>query len=345
MDRPVPDRRMVLAALAGAVAGGLAVPRAVRAAGQADGAFEEVAARAGALDQLHAMVVVHDGETRFARAFRGPNLERAVNVKSVSKSIVALLAGVAIDRGFISGTDATLGELIDDLIPADADPRVKDITVADLLTMQAGLERTSGPNYGAWVGSANWLRFALTRPFVAEPGEAFQYSTGSYHILGVVLARTTERTLLSLAREWLGVPLGIDLPAWTRDPQGYYLGGNNMAMTPRAMALIGETVRLGGTFGDAAVIPPEWIEVSLRPRARSPFSGDEYGYGWFLTELAGERAVYARGYGGQMIYVLPDAVLTVAITSDPTRPARTEGHVGDLHRLVAEAVLPAVTAG
>ena len=77
------------------------------------------------------------------------------------------------------------------------------------------------------------------------------------------------------------------------------------------------------------------------PRTRSNFSGDDYGYGWFLREAGGHRMAYARGYGGQMIFVVPSLRLTVAITSDPTRPARSDGHVGDLQRLMAESIVPA----
>lgn len=296
----------------------------------------EVAQR---LDQLHSVVVVYDGTTVFGRAFRGPPLHRLAPIKSVSKSLVALVTGIAIDRGMIESVDATLGELIPDLIPDGADPKVRSITVADLLTMQTGLERTSGPNYGAWVASSNWVADALSRPFVAEPGERFQYSTGSYHVLGVALAKAAGRSLLTLTRDFLGEPLGINVPPWTRDPQGHYLGGNNMALTPRTMTTIGEMVRQGGRHNDEAVVPSDWIERSLRPRTRSPFSGDEYGYGFFLTDLAGHDVAYARGYGGQMIYIVPQAKITVAITSDPTRPARSDGHVGDLHRLVADEII------
>ena len=341
MVRPTLHRRALLNALLATAVAGAAGGRAFA---QADAAFDEAARRAEALDQLNAMVIVHDGETRFSRAFRGPDPDRPVNVKSLSKTIVALLTGIAIGRGALDGTEARLGELIPDLIPAGADPRVAAITVADLLTMQAGLERTSGPNYGRWVESRNWLAFALSQPFVAEPGEAFQYSTGTFHILGAVLTTATGESLHALARDWLGRPLGIDIPPWTRDPQGYFLGGNNMALSPNAVARIGEMVRMGGTWAGTEVVPADWIATSWRPRALSPWSGDEYGYGWFLTELAGERTFYGRGFGGQMLYILPDLRLTVVVTSDPLRPARTEGHVGDLHGLVAEAIIPQLSA-
>ncbi|MEL6335611.1 MAG: serine hydrolase [Pseudomonadota bacterium] len=329
------DRRSMIA---GASAGAALIALPARA----NGSFEAATTRAASLDQLRALVIATDGEMRLARAFRGPAPDRPVNVKSVSKTLVALLTGVAIREGAIAGVDTRLAEVAPDLIPRGADPMVESITVAHLVTMTAGLQRTSGAFYGEWVQSRNWVAYALSRRFVAEPGARFQYSTGAFHLLGAVLARATGRDLHALARDWLGRPLGIEIPPWTRDPQGFYMGGNNMALSPLALARIGETVRMGGAWQGRAVIPAAWIEASWRPRTRSPFSGDQYGYGWFLKSLGGTRAVYARGYGGQMLYVLPDAGLTVAVTSDPTRPARTHGHVGDLHRLVARDILPAV---
>lgn len=338
MTRLRPNRRMVLSGL---FAGSLALPSL--AAATADGtAFERAANTAASLNQLHAMVIVHRGETVFARAFRGLAVDVPVNVKSVSKTLVALLTGIAIDRGALPGVDAALGDLVPHLIPDEADARAQEVTIADLLTMRAGLERTSGPNYGSWVASDDWIADALSRPFVAEPGERFQYSTGSFHILGAVLAEATDMSLLRLAREWLGDPLGIAIPAWTADPQGYYLGGNNMALSPLALARIGEMVRSGGVADGARIVSAEWLKASSLARTHSPWSGDKYGYGWFLTDLAGTPVQYARGYGGQMLYVIPSADLTVAITSDPTRPARTDGHVGDLHRMVADDIIRAV---
>jgi CubicO group peptidase (beta-lactamase class C family) len=259
----------------------------------------------------------------------------------VSKTVVAALTGVAIDAGALPGPGVRLGAVAPGLIPRDADPRVAEVTVADLLTMQAGLERTSGGNYGGWVSSRNWVADALSRPMVAEPGSRMLYSTGSYHILGAVLSEVTGRSLLELARDGLGRPLGIDVPPWTRDPQGYYMGGNEMALSPLAMFRFGEVYRQGGRFGGVRVLSEEWVAASLVPRTRSFFSGDAYGYGWFLRRVEGHDVAYARGYGGQMIFVVPRLGLTVAVTSDPNRPARSDGHVGDLQRLLAETVLPA----
>ena len=296
--------------------------------------------RARSLDQLHAIVIGQSGAIRAAEAFRGPALERPANVKSISKTLVAAITGIAIDAGALPGPSATIGETAPGLIPRNADPRVADITIADLLTMQAGLERTSGGNYGEWVSSANWVADALSRPFVTEPGSRMLYSTGSYHILGAVLSEVTGRSLLALAREGLGDPLGIDIPAWTRDPQGRYLGGNEMALSPLALFRVGEAFRQNGVYEGRRVVSTDWVRQSFTPRTRSFFSRTDYGYGWFLARGGRHRVFFGRGYGGQMLYVVPSLDLTVVVTSDPTRPARTDGHTGDLNRMMAELIIP-----
>ncbi|CAO3433495.1 Beta-lactamase class C-like and penicillin binding proteins (PBPs) superfamily [Azospirillum argentinense] len=297
--------------------------------------------RAAGLDQIHALVIGRNGAVVSAEAFRGPAANRAVNVKSVSKTIAASLAGIAIDRGVLRGVDVPLAEAAPGLVPAGVDPRVRRITIADLLTMQAGLEPTSGPGYGRWINSRNWVVDALRRPFVTEPGARMLYSTGSYHLLGAALSSASGRSLLSLARDWLGEPLGIDVPSWTRDPQGFYLGGNNMALSPLDLFRFGELWRQGGQWNGQQVISAAWVEASWVPRTRSPFSGDDYGYGWFLATAKGHRIAYARGYGGQMLYLVPSLGLTVVVTSDPGRPARSDGHVGLLNALLTDAIIPA----
>ncbi|EBA13220.1 serine hydrolase domain-containing protein [Roseobacter sp. CCS2] len=303
-------------------------------------AWAGVSETAQGFDQCHALMVRQSGLVVLTERFRGPGLGGAVPIKSVSKTIVAALTGAALDRGELGSVTDTLGDVAPRLIPANADPRVFDITVENLVTMQAGLERTSGANYGEWVSSSNWVANALGRPFVAEPGARMLYSTGSFHVLGAVLSEVSGQSLLSLARERLGAPLGIDIPAWTRDPQGRYLGGNEMALSLDAMVGFGEMYRLGGQFAGVRVLSSDWVTRSLERRTQSFFSGLDYGYGWFLGEGAGVRYALARGYGGQIICVAPDIELTLAITSDPLRPARSGGYFGDLQRLIERQILP-----
>ncbi|SHE43578.1 CubicO group peptidase, beta-lactamase class C family [Loktanella atrilutea] len=315
---------------------------ATRLPAQAAG-WDAVADRARSLDQLHSLIVARNGARVLAIAPRGPGLDRLANIKSVSKTIVATLTGIAIERGELT-LDNTLSEVAPRLIPAGADPRVADLTVQDLVTMRAGLERTSGPGYGSWVSSGNWVANALSRPFVAEPGGRMLYSTGSIHVLGAVLSTVADTNLLDLARQRLGRPLGIDIPPWTRDPQGRYLGGNEMALTPTAMLRFAEMIRQGGTWDGARIVSRDWIAASFAPQTRSPYSGLSYGYGWFLGRAQGSDYALARGYGGQIICIVPALATSVVITSDPTLPARSDGYFGVLTDLIEQAIIPTARA-
>ena len=145
--------------------------------------------------------------------------------------------------------------------------------------------------------------------------------------------------MLQLARDWLGPLEGFAIASWTRGPQGIYMGGNEMAMSPRSLLAFGELYRNGGLTPDGKrLISREWIEASWQPRTRSPWTGDEHGYAWFLTRLAGEKVHYGWGYGGQMLYVVPRLGLAVVMTSDHGQSAASSGHRGDLNRLMGSII-------
>lgn len=298
--------------------------------------------RAASLPRLRALIVSHHGTVIAEKAFRGPGLSVPVNVKSVSKSVISALIGVAVSRGIFTGTDQPIAGLLADRLPQNPDPRLRKITLDHLLSMRSGLDRTSGRNYGRWVQSRDWVRHVLSRGFTDEPGGRMLYSTGNTHVLSAILTHATGRTTLASARDWLGKPLGITIPAWQRDPQGIYLGGNNMLLSPRALRRFGELYREGGVYRGQRVLAESWIAESWKPRTRSPFSGDEYGLGWFITEVCGHTVYYARGFGGQFVYVSRSLGLTVVITSDPTKNTRVDGYRAELHVLLYDDIVPAV---
>jgi CubicO group peptidase (beta-lactamase class C family) len=326
------------ALLAFALVSTLAIPAAAQ---ENSATFATLLDEAESLAPLETVIVFRNGEIVAERGYRGNSVTDPTNIKSASKSIVSALVGIAIDKGVLEGPGQKIALLLADDLPDDADPRVHDITIGHLLSMQAGLGRTSGGNYGRWVSSRNWVRAALAMPFDDEPGGRMLYSTGSTHLLSAILTKATGRSTLELARDWLGPLDGFRIGSWERDPQGIYLGGNQMAMTPRSLAAFGELYRNGGETPDGErLVSAEWIETSWRPRTNSRFNGDGYGYGygWFLREIAGAKVVYGWGYGGQMLYVVPELDLTVVMTSDEASPSARSGHRNDLHGLLGEII-------
>ncbi|WP_290647996.1 serine hydrolase, partial [Aquisalimonas sp.] len=173
--------------------------------------FRQVAERQ---ERLRGVLVLINGEPVLEHVVRGPDLDTPVNIKSLSKTILAALVGMAVDRGYIRDVDQLVTELLGDRVPDDVNSRVHEITVGHLLSMQAGLKSTSGPNYGAWVSSDDWVAYVLRRPFVGEPGGRMRYSTGNSHLLSAALAEQTGQSTLALARAWLGEPLNIAIPDW-----------------------------------------------------------------------------------------------------------------------------------
>ncbi|WP_148253669.1 serine hydrolase domain-containing protein [Aidingimonas lacisalsi] len=304
-------------------------------------ALDSAVQKAGELSRTHTLLVAIDGETVIDRGWRGHATDETANIKSLSKLLISALVGIAIERDIIAGVDQPVVELLDRRVPGDVDHRVNDITVGHLLSMQAGLERTSGANYAGWVASDNWVRDALTRPMVGEPGGRMRYSTGNSHLLSAALTEASGRSTLALMRDWLGEPLGIAIPAWTRDPQGIYFGGNEMSLTPQALLRLAELYRQQGKHAGEQVLTAEWIERSWAPRTRSVFNQDLYGYGWFRTELDDTTVHYGWGYGGQLLFVIPARNMTIIMTSDPTPPSNGSTYL-EQAKAVVERMIAAV---
>jgi CubicO group peptidase (beta-lactamase class C family) len=301
--------------------------------------LEPAAKAAAQLPRLRSLLVSHKGELVLERYFNGARAARPANIKSASKSVISALVGIAVSRGAIKGVDQKIGQYFPELA-TDPEPRKRDITIEDLLTMRSGLESTSGRNYGAWVRSPNWVRFVLRRPLIDPPGTRVEYSTGTTHLLSAILTKATKMSTWQFAQEQLAKPLGFSLARWTQDPQGIYFGGNEMLMTPRQMLAFGELYLNDGKAGDRQLIAKDWIDKTQIGRGRSRWGSDrEYGYGFWIREFAGHHSYYAWGYGGQFIFIVPDKDLVVVTTSRSDVSQERRDHLDGIYRLVLDIVL------
>lgn len=308
----------------------------------ADLVFDAALARAATLPRLRSLLITVDGRLAAERYFHGASAARATNIKSASKSIVATLVGAAIDRGHLRDVQQPIGRFFPEYLARQ--PAKAAITIEDLITMRSGLETTSNRNYGRWVQSGNWVRHVLDRPLVDEPGGRMIYSTGSTHLLSAILTKATGMSTLAFARQALGQPLGVSFDGWTRDPQGIYLGGNEMAMRPRDMLRVGELYLNDGRVGERQIIPADWVRTSIEPRTVSRFGDREYGYGWWIRTLAGRPVFYAWGYGGQFIFIIPSVKTVVAVTSVSDPGTERREHLGAVYDLVEEDIIPVAAA-
>lgn len=295
--------------------------------------------KAEALKPLRTVVVSHKGSIVAEHGYRGHTSKDPTAIMSASKSIISALVGIAIDKGVLEGPDQKIATILGKDMPENGDPRLASITIGNLLSMQAGLRSVSGPQYGAWISSRNWVRAALSQPFEDDPGGDMIYSTGSSHLLSAILTKASGRSTRALAAEWLGPMEGFRIASWDRDPQGIYVGGNLMAMSPRSLLAFGELYRNGGATPDGIqLVSRAWIEQSWTQRTNSRYTGDDYGYGWFSRRIGGEEVRYGWGYGGQMLYIVPRLELTVVMTSDETTNSARTGHRDALHMLLSDII-------
>lgn len=303
-------------------------------------ALERALRRAEQLRPLTSLLISRDGELIVENYYNGMRADRTVNLKSISKTLLSPLVGIAIRDSLLTGVDQPLHELLPEYFNESDDPRKHRILLEHVLSMRTGLETTSFGTYGSWIASPDWVRFALDQPFVCDPGRCFEYSTGNSHLVSVILTRASGMSTLAFARQNLFGPLGIPLSGWDRDPQGYLLGGNNMSLTPRDLLKFGELFLGGGVDQGRQLVPEEWIEAAWGDYAISPWNGHHYGYLWWSDRWGGERAFFAWGYGGQYLVVVPRLSLVAVVTSS-LRQGRGFGHTRALRRFFDDYLVPA----
>lgn len=266
---------------------------------------------------IHSLLVIRHGFL-VAEMYRYPYTPDARHdQRSITKSNTATMVGIAINDGAISGVDATMLSFFPNQIIANVDARKEAVTIKDMLTMSSGLDWDEETSFRQMVSSPDWTAWMLNRPVTEEPGTRFNYSTGSTSLLAAIIEQATGRPLPDYAAEKLYSPLGITNFQWNREigGVGHTSGGFGLHMTPRDMAKLGYLYLHHGEWDGAQIVPADWVAASVSPQIPTdPKDNLKYGYQWWIS--AGDVPAFsARGYGGQLIYVVPSLDLIVVFTA------------------------------
>jgi len=303
---------------------------------------DEELSRIFEIGTVHGVMIEQNGELIFEEYRGSMNSNRPTNIKSASKSVLSLLIGIAIDEGYLEGVDQQIGEFFPDYFEGSPDPVKESLTLRNLLTMRTGMETTSFQNYGRWVVSSNWVHFALNQEMEEEPGERMMYSTGTSHLLSVILTRASGMSTLQFANQYLFGPMNIQVGGWDRDPQGYYMGGNNMAISTEALMKLGRLVMDGGIYNGSRIISESWLQESLQVYTRSNFNNYNYGYMWW-SKPVGETTVYfAWGNAGQYIMMLPEHDAVISITSDVESGSGSRAYQRQIFNFLEQQLIPII---
>jgi CubicO group peptidase (beta-lactamase class C family) len=279
----------------------------------------------GTYGDVHSLLVVRHGRLVTESYFRGWDLMAHHEMYSVTKSVTSLLVGIARDDGWLPPLDTLLLTVFPEYPTiANMSPEKAAITLEDVLTMRAGFQWDEGStNYADpanpvvdLIRSPDWVKHVLDLPMSHPPGTVFRYNSGCTMVLGGVLRNTTGQEAHDLARDRLFGPLGIASLQWETGAQGLTNTGWGLHLRPRDMAKVGELVLRRGQWGGQRVVSEGWLALSTaRHVTRS--SGSGYGYQWWhlATETGVPDVVFASGWGGQLIFVVPGLDLVVVSTA------------------------------
>jgi CubicO group peptidase (beta-lactamase class C family) len=303
----------------------------------------EMARHAGVLPNVHGVVAARGGKIFFERYLAGPDQARGRplgvvrfgpetlhDLRSVSKSIVGLLYGIALASGKVPPPEAKLMEQFPEHPDLAADPERQKLTMRHVLSMSLGTEwdeltipYTDPRNSEIAMDRApDRYRYILERRVVGPPGESWTYNGGATALLGRLIARGTGGALHDYAKNALFKPLGLGPTEWGRDARGEEFAASGLRMAPRDLARIGVMLLANGEWQGRPVVPADWLQASFTPVVGMP-DGRAYGYHWYLganamADGAGvrwEETISAIGNGGQRLYLLPRLELAVAMTA------------------------------
>jgi CubicO group peptidase (beta-lactamase class C family) len=286
------------------------------------GAMQDAIAHAATLPRLFSLLVVRHGKLVVEEYFNGNDAESLNDVRSVTKSVVSTLVGIAVEQGHIGLDESVLDHLspLIEGLPAELD----NITIHDLLTMSGGFEwvESTTAGYNAWILSSNYLRYLLERPIVHEPGTTFNYNSAAVHLLAVILQLATDEWIYDYADEHLFAPIGITRSSWEILLDGWPNGGSGIDLLPRDLARLGTLWLQNGRSGTNQILPEEWVRDGTQPafawtNGYGALRDQSYGYLWWLTRSTRAGPAHlAWGHGGQFIYVVPGKDMVVVVTHD-----------------------------
>lgn len=322
---------------------------------------------------VHAILIERDSRLIYEEYFDGfderwgqplgrasMTVESKHDLRSVTKSVVSALVGIAHGEGKIQSLDQPVVQWFPEYPELDVPDR-RRVTLAHILSMTSGFEWNEDVPYNdprndeiRMTQDSQPLRYALSRPFAVDPGSDFTYNGGLTQVMAAVLVRATKTSLQEYARTKLFEPLGITDVEWMGDLAGMPSAASGLRLRARDAAKLGSLYLNGGKWNGKQVIPGDWVELStrrhfrFRPRTGAD-AGGEFGYGyfwWYSCYPTASGLVEARsaiGNGQQRIFVLPGLNMVVTIFAGRYNDFTTGATLG--RRILLEHVIPAVKTG
>jgi len=297
---------------------------------------------AGNTNYIDSFLVQHCGEILVEKYYRGFDASKRHQLQSATKTFTGALIGVALKQGVIENLDQPILELLPDYAHLLTGAKAQ-ITLRHLLTMMSGLKWVdfgAGSSFDRMAAASDSVAFILGEPMVSEPGETFFYNTGSSHLLSAIIHHNTGMTIAQYAEKNLFGPLGIEDYEWRAHPDGINQGGWRLFLRPLDMVKFGQLYLDEGAWNGEQVIGADYIAEATAFHVQT-YYGNGYGFQmWIDTDFGTKDVASARGWGGQVIFVLDELGTVVTFNGSIEHPQEMRR---DVVMLIKEFVIPAHT--
>lgn len=255
---------------------------------------------------IHGIMVMRHGKV-IAEKYRKPwAAPYGHTLYSCSKTFTAIAVGLCVDDSLMT-LDTTIGEVMPDMMPAEASDTLKGITVRDLLTMRSGL----GVDTQMRNREREWVKWYLNRPLVGVPGVQYAYDSINSYLLAAMVQRVTGRKMMDLLQERIFRPMHITQAYWEESPEGITCGGWGLYLQLESMAKFGQLLVQHGMWSGRQLVSAAWVEEMMTKQVDVP-NGTRYGY--HIWQCPYPSMWRADGAYGEYIFALPEKEMVVAIT-------------------------------
>ena len=300
------------------------------------------------------IVVLQDGVKQYEYYMNDCTQETTVQVFSVTKSIVSLLIGIAMDKGYLKSLDQKVLDFFPEYKVKQGETTLQQITLKDMMTMTVPYKFKSEP-YVDYFGSDDWVVASLDRLGGKGKIGEFRYAPViGPDIFTGILKKATGQSVNEFATKHLFQPLQIvpkadrifanqkeqmefykekDPNCWVTGPSGVHTGGWGLCLTAMDLAKIGQVYLNNGQWENQTIVSEQWIQESTEVHSRCKQWDCSYGYLWWILDE--NQGIYAAmGDSGNIIYVNPKKKLVVAVAS------LFDKHAKDIRKLICEYIDP-----
>jgi CubicO group peptidase (beta-lactamase class C family) len=261
---------------------------------------------------VHSLLVIKNNHTVLDASFYPYKNSYIHDLASGTKSIIAVLIGIAIDKKFVkSENEPILNYFPEYKITNDT---LQTVTIKDLVNMSSGFQcswNDGEKELGQMKNSTDWVQFMLTLPFADNPGKQFSYCSGNYYLLAEILQRATRTTCHEFADKYLFKPLDFGKSYWVSNYKGVNVGWGDLHISIYDFAKVGCLVLNSGMWNGKQVVSKQWIE-KIQPMQKI-HGTESYGYGWWLDSDNPDE-IQAAGRGGQRLFIFKNRNMVVATT-------------------------------